>query len=63
MTKTEKLVLKNLINSLNESTVTTWESGYMEEWSTWARKMRDTIKTSTSVLDALVSDENPEQSE
>ena len=63
MTQTEKLIVKNLIKSLKDSTDAGWNSGDIHDWSDWAGKMRNVILTSTGVLDALVSDENPTQKE
>jgi hypothetical protein len=61
MTKTEKIVLKKLIMRLNEVTAPRWSTGDLQDWAKWSGKMKNTILTSTAVMEGLVSDENPEQ--
>ncbi len=42
---TNKEILTNIAKTLEESATTSWTSGGFEEWSRWARKMRDTINS------------------
>ena len=59
MTKTEKLVIKALADSLSKAVY----SPTHEDWDDYAERMSATINTAIPVLEALVSDENPEQDE
>lgn len=61
MTITERLVIKELVESLNKSTETSWTSGYLNDWIDWAKKMKAVIQTSTPILEKLSSEENPIQ--
>lgn len=60
MNKSEKLILKSVVDSLEKTTNAGWETGYLDDWSTWARKMQRTIITSVPVMNAMMSDEIPE---
>jgi hypothetical protein len=58
MKNTEKIVLKQISQSLKKSTETNWTSGYLDVWSDWALKMKNVINTSVPIIDALILDEN-----
>jgi len=43
-------VLDSIIDSLNDSTETEWSRAGLSDWSQWACRMRDVIRTSTPIL-------------
>ncbi len=65
MKNSEKQLIKALANELSKSTRTDWTSGDLSTWSSWAKKMRDTITTSVGVLNTMAdnSDDEPENSQ
>jgi hypothetical protein len=65
MKNSEKQLIKTLANELSKSTRTDWTTGDLSIWSSWAKKMRDTITTSVGVLNTMVDnkdDVEPENS-
>lgn len=58
MKNSEKQLIKALVDELKKSTKTEWNTGDLEKWSTWAKKMRDTINTSVSILSTMANDDN-----
>lgn len=65
MKNSEKQLIKALANELSKSTRTDWTTGDLSIWSSWAKKMRDTITTSVGVLNTMAdnSDDEPENSQ
>jgi len=61
MTSLEKSILEKLKNSLIASTKTSWESGNLDDWTAWAKKMRTTIANSASVMDAMLEEPTKEE--
>lgn len=55
MNPTEKIVLKQLSQTLHNSTATKWNTGYLDDWTAHARKMHHAIDASVSVIDGLLS--------
>ena len=60
---TEKEILKNVSNELEASTKTSWSSGGIEEYSSWARKMRTTIQTVVPILRTIANAEDKPKEE
>ncbi len=58
MTTTERLVLTELINNLENSTKTDWKTGWFDDWVEFAKKMQNTINNSVPIMKQLVSEEN-----
>ena len=54
MTSLEKDLLIRLRDTLSKSTEVEWEIGDLEDWSDWARKMKNNIKTACVVFDAMI---------
>jgi len=65
MTQLEQDLLANIKVSLIESTEKDWEYGHVEEWSDYAKKMRNNIKLACTVFDVMINqpkeDENFEE--
>ena len=62
MTLTERLVLKELANSLANSTGRNWTYGDVTNWSDYAKQMASVIETVVPVLEKLTGKENKEES-
>jgi hypothetical protein len=58
MKNSEKQLIKALVDELRKSTKTEWNTGDLDKWSTWAKKMRDTINTSVNILSTMANDDN-----
>lgn len=53
MDNTQKQILRDIANSLDKSTTTSWDRGDLEDWTTYARKMKNVIKTITLILNTI----------
>jgi len=53
MENTQKQIIKNIVDSLNESTRTSWTSGNLDQWTTYGRRMKDTIQSVTPILSTI----------
>ena len=63
MNSLEKAILEKLKTSLVESTKTKWNSGYLEDWVEYAKKMKNTVLNSISVMEALLNESTTEEKE
>lgn len=64
MNATEKVVVNTVIVNLENSTNVSWdESGDLQDWVDYARKMRHAILNNSSILRSMlaVPEPNPEQ--
>jgi len=61
MTLTERLILKELSNSLANSVGRNWTYGDIDSWSDYAKHMASVIETVIPILEKLTSDENKEE--
>ena len=62
MNKTEEAIVRATMENLKKARVTEWTSGGLDQWSTWAKKMRDTIIASDSTITALLDASGDEDS-
>ena len=46
-------IIDSIINSLKDSTKTSWDTGDLTKWADYANKMRTSIKNAVSVLESL----------
>lgn len=58
MTTTERLVLGEIVNNLENSLKTKWTMGDLDDWTDFAKKMQTTIKNSVPIMKQLISEEN-----
>jgi hypothetical protein len=60
MEKTQKQVLKAIADRLDEVSNVSLYPGNFDQWTNWARKMKDTIQSVTPILNTISSsiDEN-----
>ena len=58
MDTTEKKVLKSLCKNLSDSTVTSWVQGYMDDWTKFARTMKNTIHNSVNIIEELIKEDD-----
>lgn len=58
MNNTEKKLINSICETLNKSSIPSWTSGDLEDWSEYAKNMRTTIKNSTATLTTLTDAEN-----
>jgi len=63
MNSLEKAILQKLKTSLAESTKHSWETGYFEDWVEHAKKMKNTILNSISVMDAMLNEPTEKEPE
>lgn len=54
MTSTEKSVLKKTMEGLKKSSIVTWKEGNINDWAEWANRMRNTINTSSLIIEGLL---------
>ena len=62
MNKTEEAIVRATMENLKKARVTEWTSGGLDQRSTWAKKMRDTIIASDSTITALLDASGDEDS-
>lgn len=54
MTQIEKDIIEAVIENLDDSTYTSWESGDLQKWVDYARKEKAAIRQSIKVLQTLI---------
>ena len=61
MEKTNKQIVKDIANRLDEVVKTGWYTGDFKQWTDYAKKMSETIKSITPILhtigDSITNDE------
>lgn len=55
MSNTNKEILTNIANTLDQATTVGWSRGDFEDWAKWARRMRDTINSVTPNLRTIAN--------
>ena len=55
MNATEKIILKQIIENLEISTKTKWTSGYLDDWTEYAKKMHHAIRNNNNILKSLLT--------
>jgi hypothetical protein len=53
MTQLEKKILLDIIQRLESVSVVQWRTGYLDDWSEWAQRMRDTIRSVSPMMRTL----------
>lgn len=53
MEKTEKLILKDIVNRLDEVSNVNLYPGNFDQWTNWARKMKETIQSVTPIINTI----------
>lgn len=61
MEKLEEKILRKVIENIKKSTKTSWETGCLYDWSSWAKIMRKCINDSASILETLIEPEETEE--
>lgn len=54
MTTQERKVLTKICNRLRRVSRVDWETGNVNDWADWAKRMRDTIRSTYDTLEGLV---------
>ena len=54
MTKQEIASLRVIIKNLKDSAKTGWIDGDFQQWVAWAKIMRNTISTSSDLIEAII---------
>lgn len=55
MDNTQKQIIRDIANTLDKSTITTWDRGDLEDWTTYGRRMKNVIKTTTPILNTIAN--------
>lgn len=53
MEKTEKQILKDIVNRLDEVSYVNLYPGNFDQWANWARKMKETIQSVTPIINTI----------
>ena len=61
MDATERKVIKRISKNLQNSTQTLWSTGNFAEWVEYAKKMKQSISESTSLINDLIEDEEEKE--
>ena len=55
MDETNKQIIQDVANQLNNSITTNWSSGDLEQWSNYAKRMKNTIIAVVPILKTLAN--------
>ena len=55
MDNTQKQILRDIANRLDQSTYTDWNTGDLDDWSEYGKKMKSVIVTVTPIINTIAN--------